>query len=269
SEMLDFVDESTAVTPKEKSKRPPPPRVGKPAEEETLSLAEADMGEGAAEPGSKKAEKERKKKERQERVAHDREERAQRKAARGPGVFSATVLPALRDSFTQPKRVVGMLILVGLMVVVFLGFKARRTPAGFFWVNRYLPSKKAATAAEAKVIERGMEKLGQGDFVGAREAVGSAAQLIGILPDDEDVKAFFVLSVSELKLEYGQLGGDWDQAKRVMEKMKTQRPAQNRARGAFALASGDISRGKQTLAGLADSPNSDLESIWLYAESLI
>ncbi|HET9753211.1 MAG TPA: tetratricopeptide repeat protein, partial [Myxococcales bacterium] len=116
---------------------------------------------------------------------------------------------------------------------------------------------------------KGLEKLGQGDFAGAREAVASAAQLITVLPDDENVKAFFVLSASELKLEYGQVGGDWDQARRVVEKMKGTRPAQNRARAAYALASGDVPAGKQILATLGDAQGADPESTWLYAQALI
>jgi tetratricopeptide (TPR) repeat protein len=154
-------------------------------------------------------------------------------------------------------------------VVGVLGFQARRTPAGLFWSNKYLPSKKSASAAEAQVIQGGLAKLSRGDFVGAREAVAAAAQLIAVLPDDEEVKAFFVLAASELKIEYGQVGADWDQAKRVQEKMKGARPSQNRARGAFALASGDIPKAKQFLATLGDTPNADLESTWLYAMSLI
>ena len=272
SDMLDFVDENTALEPKEGGrKRPPPPMIAKGAEkEETLSL---DEGPKPGEPtDAKKAEKDRKKQERAERAEKDRENRARRKAARGPGVLQATVLPAMRDGFAslkEPKRMVAALVIATLIIFVVMGFRARRTPAGFFWANKYLPSKKAATAAEAKVIEKGMERLGQGDFAGAREAVGAAAQLIAVLPDDEDVKSFFVLAASELKLEYGQVGGDWDQAKRVVEKIKGTRPPQNRARAAFALASGDAARGKQILAPLGDTPNWDLESVWLFAQSLL
>jgi tetratricopeptide (TPR) repeat protein len=278
-EMLDFVDEKSAVTPKEGRKEsrrgPPPPMMSKGGEEapkeETLSL-----GEGAEAPAAsgdpRKAERERKKQERADKVAKDREARANRKALRGPGFLTGSLLPALRDgvvSFKQPRRAVAALAVLALVAVVVLGFRARRTPAGFFWVNRYLPSKKAATAAEAKVIEQGMARLGQGDFAGAREAVGAAAQLIGVLPDDEDVKAFFVLAASELKMEYGQVGGDWDQARRVVDKMKSNRLPQNRARGAFALASGEVPKGKQILAPLGEAPAADLESVWLYAQSLV
>jgi len=247
AEMLDFVDEEPKA--KEKPKRGAPPVIARGAaasKEETLSLE--------AEPkDSRKAEKERRKKE-------NRAEDERRKAIRGPGAFEA---------LTRPWVVVVAVLVAALAVGGVLGYRARLTPAGLFWVNKYMPSKKAATAAEAKVIARGLEKLGEGDFAGAREAVGTAAQLLAVLPDDDDVKAFFVLSASELKLAYGQLGGDWDQAKRVVEKMKSNKLPQNRARGAFALANGELAKGKQLLAPLGDSPNADLESVWLYAESLL
>ena len=269
ADMLDFVDEQTALTPKDgdKKKRPPPPTLAKSAAvEETLGFGD--------EPGpadAKKAGKERKKKERADQVAKDREERARRKAARGPGTMQTTVLPALREqvaTLRDPRRAAAAVFVLLLLVGVVLGFRARRTPAGFFWSNLYMPTKKAATAAEAKVIDRGVEKLAQGDFAGAREAVSAGAQLIAVLPDDEEVKAFFVLAASELKLEYGQVGGDWDQARRVVEKMKATRLPQTRARGAFALASGDGAKGKALLAGF-DSASSDVESVWLYAKALV
>src|SRR5205807_3357981 len=123
--------------------------------------------------------------------------------------------------------------------------------------------------AEAKVIEQGLVKLNRADFAGAREAVASAAELMTVLPDDDDVKSFFVLAASELKIEYGQLGADWDQAKRVVERIKGTRPTQNRARGAFALASGDLVKAKQFLAALGDTPSADLDSTWLYAIALV
>ena len=272
ADMLDFVDDQTALTPKDsdKKKRLPPmlPKSGaSPPVLETLAFGD----EGSPPADGKKAGKERKKKERAERVAKDREERARRKAGRGPGALQITVLPALREqvaALRDTRRVAVAAAVLVLLVGVVLGFRARRTPAGFFWSNLYLPTKKAATAAEAKVIDRGVEKLAQGDFAGAREAVGAGAQLIAVLPDDEEVKAFFVLAASELKLEYGQVGGDWDQARRVVEKMKGTRPTANRARGAFALANGEVPKGKQILAGL-DSPSADVESVWLFAKALV
>jgi tetratricopeptide (TPR) repeat protein len=259
NDLLDFVDEQTALTPKggDKKKRPAPPM-----------MAKGEGGEGPA-AGSKaeakeakKAEKDRKKEERDERAAKDREERARRKADRGPGTAGI----ALRS--LTPKRIAAAVAVLAVAAVVMMGYRARRTPAGFFWSNYYMPSKKAASAAESKVINRGIEKLVQGDFAGAREAVAAGAQLLAVLPDDEDVKAFFVLAASELKLEYGQVGGDWDQAKRVVDKMKGTKPAQSRARGAFALASGELAKGRQLLAA-ADSPSADVESVWLYSKALL
>ena len=286
ADMLDFVDEEPKPAEKKAGpKRPPPPKVTQSATSSSGGSA-ADAGQAdalslatttAAEPTDdaselKKTEKARKRLQREERVARDREARARRKALAGPGVMQTRLLPALREGATAlrtPRNAAfAALALLALVVVVF-GFRARRTPSGFFWVNKFVPSKKAATAAEAKVIEHGLERLGSGDFAGAREAAGSAAQLLGVLPDDEDVKAYFVLAASELKLSYGQVGGDWDQAKRVVEKMKATRPPQTRARGAFALANGEVPRAKQILAPLGDAGNADLESVWLYAESLI
>src|SRR5438270_766977 len=60
-----------------------------------------------------------------------------------------------------------------------------------------------------------------------------------------------------------------DQARRVVEKMKGTRPAQNRARGAFALAGGELAKAKQFLAALGDTPGADLDSTWLYAVALV
>jgi predicted Zn finger-like uncharacterized protein len=271
ADMLDFVDEPAPT--EERRKRPPPPMIGKASDaskDETLSLDDdAPLPPPAAEPKeSKQSTKEKKKKEKEEKAARDREQRARRKELRGPGAVQTHVLPALR-SLAEPRRMILLAVLLALVVGGVLGFRARRTPAGLFWMNLMFPSKKSVDAAQAQVILHGMEKLNRGDFVGAREAVASAAQLIAVVPDDEEVKAFFVLAASELKIEYAQVGADWDQAKRVQDKMKGARPSQNRARGAFALASGDISKAKQFLAALGDTPNADLESTWLYAMSLI
>jgi len=261
-DMLDFVDESTAVTPKDERKRPPPPMIPRSAEkEETLSLSEA----GLEEPPQGKPDKY---KERAERAAAEREERERRKAMRGPGILEVGFFPALR-AVVSVKGASAIVVVGALAAVAVLGVRARRTPDGLFWMNKFIPSKKAATATEAKVIDRGLERLAQGDFAGGRDAVVSAAQLLGVLPDDDEVKAFFVLSASEMKIAYSQVGGDWDQAKRVVEKIKSSRPNQNRARGAFALASGEVAKAKQFLAPLGDAPNPDVESAWLYAKALM
>lgn len=258
ADMLDFVDEQTAVAPKsgdkpgDKKKRPPPPTLGKSDAPASNNGEEADDREAVKE--AKQKEKERKKQER-ERI----------KAEREPSALQA----ALRVALDHPARIAGVVVLLAVAAVAVLGVRAQKTPAGLFWTNRFLPSKRAVTAAQGKVIDKGLEKLGRGDFTGAREAVGAAAQLLVVLPDDDDVKAFFVLATSELKLEYGQVGGDWDQAKRVIEKMKASRPAQLRARGAFALANGDAAKGRQVLQPLGDNPAGELESVWLYANALV
>jgi predicted Zn finger-like uncharacterized protein len=264
-DLLDFVDEAPKT--ERKGKRPPPPMVGKSdsGPEEMLSLDDAPPAKEPA--GAKKPDKERKKHEREERAARERAERVRRKTQRASGE-SRGALQALAGLAT-PKRLIGAGLALALAAVTALGIHARTTPAGLFWMNRYLPSRKAASAAETRVIERGLARLGQGDFAGAREAVAAAAQLLATVPDDEEVKAFFVLAASEMKLEYGQVGGDWDQARRVVEKMKGTRSAQNRARGAYALASGDVQAGKQVLAALGDASGADPESTWLYAQALI
>jgi len=261
ADMLDFVEDA----PKEADKkmRPAPPVVAKGSNSKEEPFAFGD--EVPEEPRgdavrAKQAEKDRKKKE----LAREREEKARRKALRGPGLVVRTL-----QAVAQPRRAIALVVLLALGAVGVLGFRARRTPDGLFWTNKYLPSKKAASAAEAKVIEQGLAKLNQGDFTAAREAMAAAAQLISVLPDDEEVKAFFVLAAAELKIEYGQVGGDWDQARRVLEKMKATRPTQNRARGAFSLASGDVIKAKQYLAALGDTPNADLDSTWLYAVALV
>ena len=261
-DMLDFVDD--APRDPDRKKRPPPPVVGKPAGasgEELLDFAD-DPGpaDGAR---SKKADKEQKKREKEERAAREREERARRKEARG-----GRGQTGLR-SVIRPGRLIALALLLAIGAAGALGYRARQTPAGLFWMNLYLPSEKAVTAAEAKVIEQGLVKLNRADFAGAREAVASAAELMTVLPDDDDVKSFFVLAASELKIEYGQLGADWDQAKRVVERIKGTRPTQNRARGAFALASGELVKAKQFLAALGDTPSADLDSTWLYAIALV
>jgi cellulose synthase operon protein C len=265
-DMLDFVDD--APKDPDKKKRPPPPVVGKPGgagSEETLDFAD-DPGAGAADGARSKkaADKEQKKREREERAAREREERARRKEARGSGTGQTGLRSVMR-----PGPLILLVLVLGIGAVGALGYRARRTPAGLFWMNLYLPPKKAVTAAEAKVIEQGLVKLNRADFTGAREAVAAAAELMTVVPDDDDVKSFFVLAASELKIEYGQVGADWDQAKGVVERIKGTRPPQNRARGAFALASGELVKAKQFLAALGDTPSADLDSIWLYAVALV
>ena len=150
---------------------------------------------------------------------------------------------------------IALVLVAGLGAAGVFGYRERKNPAVLDLVNEFLPSKKAATATETKVIEQGLAKLNRGDFAGSREAVAAAAELMAAVPDDEEVMAFFVLAASELKIEYGQVGADWDQAKRIVEKIKKTRPIQNRARGAFALARPrDLSRPDGNPANGEDAP---------------
>ncbi|HYS08827.1 MAG TPA: tetratricopeptide repeat protein [Myxococcales bacterium] len=266
-EMLDFVDDAPKGPG---AKKPPPPVIakekekGKGKKEETLPFDEPPPEASVPSSVSRLEEKERKKKERDERAARDRRERARRKAEQGTGKIKRAA-----RQLTRPRHAIAVALLVGLAAAGVLGYRARRTSAGLFWTNQFLTAKKAASAAEAKVVEQGLQKLNRGDFTSAREALAAAAQLIETVPDDEEVRAFFVLTASELKIEYGQVGSDWDQARRVIEKMKANRPSQNRARGAFSLASGEVTKAKQYLATLGDTPNADLDSTWLYAMALV
>jgi predicted Zn finger-like uncharacterized protein len=177
-----------------------------------------------------------------------------RPEARGPSTF-------------RPRNLVVLVLLAAVGGVVAMGWRARGTPAGLFWRNNLLSVSRAKpSAATLAVVAAGQAKLAQGTFSSAREALGAAAQLLGSAPDDDDAKAFFVLCAAELKVWYGQGGGDWDQAKRVVEKVKGNAGPQNRARGAFALAVGDTAKGRQLLSSLADT---DLESAWLFSQGLM
>jgi|GEM_PF-1645246 len=282
-ELLDFVDEPKA--PKARPTRPPPPMMGRSSEgaKETafdggaLELdATASARGGAPESDDpKKAAKDRKQRERLEKAAHDREERerrlAERKAQAGPPL-SERLAPLLRESgekLKKPAVAASAAVAVAAALLLIFGIRARRTPAGLFWMNQLIPSKKEANATEAKVIEQGMERLADGSFAGAREAAGMAARLVGSLPDDEEVKSFYVLCASELKVNYHQTGGDWDQAKRVVERIKASGTAQQRARGAYALGMGDLPKAKTILQPLGDKPGADVESAYLFSKALI
>ena len=163
-------------------------------------------------------------------------------------------------------KVALVIAVLALGGVVALGLRAGSTSDGVFWQNRLLPSSGKPSAATAAVIASAQAKLSQGTFSSAREALGSAAQLLGSAPGDGDAQAFFVLCASEMKISYGQGGADWDQAKRVAERMRGNAATQNRARGAFALASGDVSKARQILSPLSEA---DAESAWLFSQVLI
>ncbi len=164
--------------------------------------------------------------------------------------------------------VIGALLGCALLVFAFLGVRAGSTPAGLFWRNRFF-TPVAPSAATSKVLNAARSKLGDGSFGAAREALGAAAQLLAVAPKDEEAKAFFVLSASELRFSYGQGGADWDQAKRVVDTLNGSGPSQQRARAAHALASGDLPRARTLIAALGDQPGADVESVWLYAQALL
>lgn len=155
-----------------------------------------------------------------------------------------------------------------IAALVVFGVRAGNTPAGLFWRNRFF-APSTTSSATARVLAAGQAKLEGGSFAGAREALGTAAQLFSSAPKDDEVKAFFVLCASELRLSYGQGKADWDQATRVVETLKPTTPSQQRALGAFALAAGDAAKARTLLAPLAEKPGADVESVWLYAQSLV
>ena len=168
----------------------------------------------------------------------------------------------------RPARVAVALLGTALIVLIVLGVRAASTPAGPFWRNRlFAPS--ATSAATAKVLAVGRERLAEGSFAGAREALGAAASLLSSAPADEEAKAFFLLCASELRFSYGQVGADWDRAPRVLSSMKGTGPAQQRARGAYALASGDVASARSLLSALGEQHDADVESVWLYAQTLV
>ncbi len=237
---FDFVDPGPA-------KRPPPPASPPPDSPELLDFVDEQPRQspstGRAPPpmiAPASAQAGRKKK---------------RPAPRGPST-----------SF-RPRNVVVLLLLAAVGGVAAMGVRARGTPAGLFWRNRLMSVSLAKpSAATRAVVAGGQAKLAQGTFSSAREALGAAAQLLASAPNDDDAKSFFVLCAAELRVWYGQGGGDWDQAMRVVEKIKGNAAPQNRARGAFALALGDTPKARQLLSSLAET---DLESAWLFSQALM
>ncbi|GAC1337639.1 MAG: hypothetical protein NVSMB23_04390 [Myxococcales bacterium] len=170
----------------------------------------------------------------------------------------------------RPRLGLIALVLLGGGLAVFgvMGWRAGRTPAGLFWRNRFF-APGATSSATAQVLAAGQAKLEGGSFAGAREALGMAAQLFASAPKDDEAKAFFVLCASEVRFSYGQGKADWAQAARVVETLKPETPSQQRALGAFALASGDAAKAKSLLVPLGDRPGADVESVWLSAQALL
>jgi tetratricopeptide (TPR) repeat protein len=176
----------------------------------------------------------------------------------------ALVGAMFRAALRKPKFLISTAGAIALSAFLFLGIRAGSSPKGYFWTGTFV--KRAHTnAAIGQAIQKAEEKLGRGTFNSAREALGTAAQLLASAPDDDDARAFFILSASELKLAHGQNGADWDLAKRTIDKMKGSELQQERARGAFALANGDARKAGQILA---PRDGHDTETSWLYAMSL-
>ena len=150
---------------------------------------------------------------------------------------------------------------------VAMGVRAGSTADGLFWKNRLVAvSKMKPSATTLAVVAAAQPKLAEGTFSAARESLGAAAQLLASAPDDDDAKAFFVLCAAELKIWYGQGGADWDQAKRVVDRIRGNAIAQNRARGAFVLATADLAKARQLLSPLSER---DAESAWLFSQVLV
>ena len=237
---FDFVDPGPA-------KRPPPPAAPASDSPEMLDFVDEQPRQSPSTgrapppmiaPASTQAEKKKK-----------------HRAPRGPSTLFRT------------RNLVVLVLLAAVGGVVAMGVRARGTPAGLFWRNNLIAvSRGKPSAATLAVVAAGQAKLAQGTFSSAREALGAAAQLLGSAPNDDDAKSFFVLCAAELKIWYGQGGGDWDQARRVVEKIKGNTGPQNRARGAFALALGDMGKARQLLSSLAEN---DLESAWLFSQALM
>src|SRR6266851_8704988 len=175
--------------------------------------------------------------------------------------------PRATASSFKVRHLVLLLLLAAVGGAVAMGIRAGKTPSGLFWQNDLLAvSRPKPSATTLAVVAAGQAKLGQGTFSSEREVLGTAAQLLGSAPNDDDARSFFVLCAAELKVGYGQGGADWDQAKRVVERIRGKAPAHNRARGAFALAVGDTTKARQLLSTLAET---DPESAWLFSQTLL
>jgi predicted Zn finger-like uncharacterized protein len=268
--MLDFVEEGRAAPRAAPKPGRPPPMIAPGATAESPSTdragtlaadaaAIAQMNADAADP-KKKAKKEKKPKAPKE----PREPMGPKlKAAIGPA------LEKLNELKKKPSAIAGGVGILVLLVVIALGIHASMTSAGLFWKNLWTSSGKQHNAAARDALMHGEQKLADGGFGAAREAMAISATTLKALPDDEEARTFFVLCAAELKIGWGATGGDWDQATHIVEKLKGKHLDIDRAVGAFALASGDLGQAKLILAPLGDAPNADTESVWLYSQALL
>ncbi len=274
NELLDFVDEPAAG-----ASLPPPPGKGSPpvmgrgpAASRPPPVMSSGATAGAASPSAppervleKPAEPPPASRERKPRPA--REPLGPKvKDALGP---AAEKLAAAGQWLAQNRKVAalaaGGLVLV---VVLGLGVRAASSESGLFWMNKLLP-RALVTASGRRAIEQAQEKLGEGNFLATRSALGTAAEVLQVSPKDEDVRAFYVLCASELKLMYNQAGVDWDVTQHTIDKLATEKPRTIRARAAFALATGDAARAKALLQPLIDRGAAEAEGIFLYSQALL
>ena len=268
-ELLDFVDEPQLPKPAPRPARAPP-KMERAKQDEKGDKGAAgsfddfnDLGDAKLEapPPGEEAGKKKKKPKKERPPGEPLGEKLKKALGNVPGGLSA-----LRE---KPRVLGGIAGGLVLLAFVAAGIRAGRTSSGYFWRNKLTSSGKANTAAASAALKKGQEKLAEGTFAATREAQGVAAQTLQVLPDDEEARAFFVLCASELKAGYGQTGADWDQAKRVVEKLKGSGLVQLRARGAFALASGDLAKARTMLGSIGDTPSADLESVYVYAQTLL
>jgi len=264
--MLDFVEEGKAAPRAAPKPGRPPPMIAPGATAESSSTdragtlaadaaAIAQMSADAADP--KKEKKANAPKEPREPIG------PKLKAALGPA------LEKLNELKKKPSAIAGGVGILVLLVVIALGIHASMTSAGLFWKNLWTSSGKQHNAAARDALFHGEQKLADGGFGAAREAMAISASTLKALPDDEEARTFFVLCAAELKIGWGATGGDWDQATHIVEKLKGKHLDIDRAVGAFALASGDLGQAKLILAPLGDAPNADTESVWLYSQALL
>ncbi|MFL5444447.1 MAG: tetratricopeptide repeat protein [Myxococcales bacterium] len=188
----------------------------------------------------------------------------EREAAEGKAKPKAA-FPKFGTVFRNPVLVIGTVLAIAVATVFYFGIRAGSTPAGYFWTGKLLKRGHGGGGAISQAMQKAEEKLGRGTFLSDREALATAAQLLASAPEDDEARAFFVLCASELKLNHGQSGADWDRAKVLVDKIKGSGASRDRARGAYALAGGDPVKARQLLAPLEGR---DVESSWLYALAL-
>ena len=104
----------------------------------------------------------------------DQPQKSAGRAGRAPPVVAAKPSPrrgkgrtprsasGTGSSIFRPRNLVALLVLVALGGVAALGVRARRTPAGLFWTNRFFAGRGKSSAATPGVVSAGEAKLAQG-----------------------------------------------------------------------------------------------------------